>query len=196
LTFSPKGEMIGKHRKLMPTASERLVWGFGDGSTMQAVDTDLGKHRHGDLLGELHAHAAHAYVRSGRAALLRAHCGLPRHLEAHHADHSPGGALLCAHRRQYLTRGDCPEEYAALFEPFGGDTPETVLMRGGAHIVDPLGEVLVEPDFSGPGRLHGRSGSGSDIRGKYDMDVAGHYARPDVFQLVVDTKEKKPVISK
>jgi nitrilase len=95
---------------------------------------------------------------------------------------------------QYLTRGDCPEEYAALFEPFGGDTPETVLMRGGAHIVDPLGQVLVEPDFSGPGVFTADLDLDQIPRGKYDMDVVGHYARPDVFQLVVNTKVTKPVI--
>ena len=70
LFFDPEGALMGKHRKLMPTAMERLVWGMGDGTTLPVFDTPLGKVRSRDLLGELYAPPAHGDVFEGDSALL------------------------------------------------------------------------------------------------------------------------------
>ena len=90
---------------------------------------------------------------------------------------------------QYFTRGDCPQNYA----PIQGDDAKTVLIRGGSCIVDPLGNVLVEPDFSGEAITLAEIDLRVIARGKYDLDVVGHYARPDVFRLSVDTRPKPAV---
>ena len=90
---------------------------------------------------------------------------------------------------QYITRG----AYAADHESALGDDPATVMMRGGSAIVSPLGQVLAGPDFSGETILYAEIDPGAVARGKYDFDATGHYARPDVFSLTVDTRAKPAV---
>jgi nitrilase len=91
---------------------------------------------------------------------------------------------------QYLTRRDCPADY----HPIQGDNPETVLMRGGCAIVSPFGEVLAGPNFDRETILGADLDMGEIVRGKYDFDVVGHYARPDVFRLHVNERPKVPVV--
>jgi nitrilase len=82
---------------------------------------------------------------------------------------------------QYLKRSDCPTDYPAI----QGDDPATVLIRGGSLIVNPLGVVLAGPHYDGETILTADLDINEIVEGKYDLDVVGHYARPDVFQLIV-----------
>jgi nitrilase len=84
-----------------------------------------------------------------------------------------------------------PDHESAL-----GDAPDTVMMRGGSAIVDPLGAVLAGPDFSGETILYATIDLDVIPGAKFDFDVAGHYARPDVFQLSVDVGAKPAVSCK
>ena len=83
---------------------------------------------------------------------------------------------------QHIRRGAYPDNYECSF----GDDPETVLMRGGSAIVDPLGHVLAGPDFIGETVLSAEIDPGLNAQAKYDFDVVGHYARPDIFSLSVN----------
>src|SRR6267378_8683799 len=91
---------------------------------------------------------------------------------------------------QRLRRRDLPSDIPNAL----GDSPETLLMRGGSCIVDPLGKVLAGPAFDEETILFAELDLDEIARGKYDFDVAGHYARPDVFQLSVNERPAKPVV--
>jgi nitrilase len=189
LTYGPSGRLISKHRKLMPTALERLVWGFGDGSTIGVVNTPLG--RIGSVI------CWENYMPLLRAAMYAQ--GIELYCAPTVDDRDTWlptmrtialeGRCFVISACQYFTRGDAPRDYA----PIQGDDLKTVLIRGGSCIVDPLGNVLVEPDFTGEAIKIAEIDRRVITRGKYDLDVVGHYARPDVFRLSVDTRPRAAV---
>ena len=189
LFFAPDGFLLGKHRKLMPTAMERLVWGFGDGSTMPVFDTPIGR------LGAVICWEN--YMPLMRTAMYAKNIQLYCAPTADDRDSwAPSMIHVALEGRcfvfsacQYLKRGDCPDDYEAI----QGNDPETVLMRGGSCIVSPLGEMLLEPHFDGPAILTAEIDLGQITRAKYDLDVTGHYARADVFQLYVNERPMRAV---
>jgi nitrilase len=145
LFFAPDGSLLGKHRKLMPTAAERLIWGFGDGSTITVLDTPLG--RVGAVI------CWENYMPLLRMAMyskgVQLYCAptvddretwLPsmRHIAAE-------GRCFVLSACQYLPVAAYPAEFGINAASYGGD----VLIRGGTCIVDPLGKVLAGPEFSG-----------------------------------------------
>ena len=189
LFFGPDGSLLGKHRKLMPTASERLVWGFGDGSTLPVLDTPLGK-LGAVICWENYMPLLRMHMYSQGVQLYCAPTADDRDTWLSSMRHvALEGRCFVLSACQYLKRSDCPEDY----HPIQGDDPDTVLMRGGSCVVGPLGQVLAGPKFDGPAILTAELDLDDIIRTKYDLDVAGHYARPDVFQLSVNTRPMSPV---
>jgi nitrilase len=169
LLFSPEG-LVGKHRKLMPTAMERLIWGMGDGSTMQVVETEIG--------------------RIGMAICWENYMPLYRqHL------YEQGVQLWCAptvdsremwrtSMRHIAYEGRC-FVLSACQRVVKEDWPDHLrgvgaVIEGRSLIVSPFGDVL-----AGPTETTGLAVAEIDMdeiaRGKFDLDVAGHYNRPDLF---------------
>ena len=190
LFFAPDGSLLGKHRKLMPTASERLVWGFGDGSTMPVFETGLGKvgtvicwENYMPLM-RMNMYAKGVQIYCAPTADSRPTWGSTMQTIALE------GRCFVLSCCQYLTRGDCPEDYLTP----QGDDKEAVLMSGGSLIVDPFGRILAGPDFDGPTILTAEVDLDEIVKGKYDFDVAGHYSRPDVFRLQVNERPMPPVV--
>lgn len=189
LFFGSDGELKGKHRKLMPTAMERLVWGFGDGSTMPAVSTEFG------TVGM--AICWENYMPLFRSAMYAKGVNLwcaptvdDRETWRASMQHvALEGRCFVLSACQYLVRSDCPEAY----HPIQGEAPDTVLINGGSVIVSPLGEILAGPLRGREGILTADLDLNEIARGKFDFDVVGHYARPDVFTLSVDGRRKPAV---
>jgi nitrilase len=182
--------LIGKHRKLMPTAAERLIWGFGDGSTMPVFDTPLG--RIGAVIcWENYMPALRLAMYDKRISIYCAPTADDRDTWASSMQHiALEGRCYVLSACQHITRGAFPEDYECAL----GEAPDTVLMRGGSVIVSPHGQILAGPDFSGETILYADIDLGEVTRGKYDFDVVGHYARPDVFRLSVDEAPKVAVV--
>jgi len=191
LFFAPDGAYLGKHRKVMPTASERLVWGFGDGSTMPVFDTPLG--RLGAVIcWENYLPLMRASMYAKGIELYCAPTADPRDSWIASMRHiAVEGRCFVLSCNQFNRRRDFPANYRTPF----GDDPDTVITRGGSCIVDPFGAFLAGPNTDGEAILVAEIDRAQIIRGKYDLDVVGHYARPDIFQLHVDERAKKPVMT-
>jgi nitrilase len=189
LYFNGREGLAGKHRKLMPTAGERLIWGFGDGSTMPVFDTPYGKIG-AVICWENYMPMLRMYMYSQGVALYCAPTADDRDSWIPSMRHiALEGRCYVLTSCQHLRRDAYPDDFECAL----GDKPDTVLMRGGSAIIGPLGEVLAGPDFSGETILYADIDPNQILRGKYDFDVSGHYARPDVFQLQVDTRAKRAV---
>jgi len=182
LFFDPDGNLLGKHRKLMPTAMERLVWGMGDGSTLPVFDTPIGK-LGAVICWENYMPLLRTHMYGKGIQLYCAPTVDDRDTWARSMQHIAfEGRCFVLSAVQYLRRGDCPPDYPAI----QGDDPATVLIRGGSVIVNPQGVVLAGPNYDGESILTADLDLNEIVEGKYDLDVVGHYARPDVFRLTVN----------
>ncbi|MDE7539687.1 carbon-nitrogen hydrolase family protein [Gluconobacter sphaericus] len=189
LFFGPDGALLGKHRKLMPTGTERLVWGQGDGSTIPVFETDIGRigaaicweNYMPDLRQSMYARGINLWCAPtvDERDIWQASM---RHIAYE-------GRTFVLSACQYMTRADAPEQYAC----HQGNNPETVLIRGGSVIINPLGEIIAGPIYDREAVITADIDLDDVIRGKYDLDVAGHYARPDIFNLQVNNECKSPV---
>ena len=189
LFFSPAGEFLGKHRKLMPTAMERLVWGMGDGSTMPVFDTEIGKIG-AVICWENYMPLLRTAMYAQGVELYCAPTVDDRETWARSMQHIAfEGRCFVLSAVQFLKRSDCPEDYPAI----QGNDPATTLIRGGSVIVNPQGVVLAGPVYDANAILIAEIDRDQIIEGKYDLDVVGHYARPDVFKLTVNLRSAPTV---
>jgi predicted amidohydrolase len=192
LYLGADGRVMGHHRKLVPTYTERLIWGRGDGSTLEVFDTPLGRlgglicwehwmplarytyHAQGEQIHiaqwptvkTMHQVASRHYAFEGRCFVIAA------------------GTVL--HRDEVLASG------LPLFDqiPEEEDGP---LMRGGSCIFGPDGDFLAEPVFNLPGLISAEINLDKAIPRGMTLDVAGHYSRPDIFTLKVNKNPHRNV---
>lgn len=189
LFFDGEKGLIGKHRKLMPTAGERLIWGFGDGSTMPVFDTPMGKIG-AVICWENYMPMLRMHMYSQGINIYCAPTADDRDTWVPSMQHiALEGRCFVLTACQYITRGEYPDAHESSL----GDDKDIVMMRGGSAIINPYGQVLAGPDFTGETILYAEIDPDDIQRGKFDFDVVGHYGRPDIFQLMVDDKPKKSV---
>ena len=191
LYFGPDGRLLGKHQKLKPTAGERLIWGEGDGSTLTVIQTDIGNI--GGLI------CWENYMPLARMAMYNK--GVDIYLaptaDARDTWQATLRHIACEGRcfvlgcNQYMTKDMYPDDLKDLKEL---DEQPEIMCRGGSVIISPLGKVLAGPMYDQEGFLYANLDLGAIARSKFDSDVVGHYARPDVFQLLVNENPSVSVV--
>jgi nitrilase len=190
LMIDPVAGLAGIHRKLMPTGTERLIWGFGDGSTIGTAESRAG--RVGAVI------CWENYMPALRQAMyaqgVELYC-------APTADDRPSWIASMTHvalegRVFVLTACQAIRagEYPASYQEELGEDPASYLMRGGSAIIAPDGQILAGPVFDDEAILEAEVDLGEIARGHLDMDAVGHYSRPDVFELRVNTRRQSPVV--
>jgi len=190
LYFGPDGAPLGKHRKLMPTGGERLVWGMGDGSTLAVFDTPFGR------LGGLTCWEN--YMPLARYAMyaqgVDVWCAPTwdnsdiwvstlRHI-------AKEGRVFVIGVAPLLRGSDVPPDIPGRDELWGGE--DDWMCRGYSAIVDPRGSVLAGPLVEEEGILYAEVDASVARAARQEFDPVGHYSRPDVFRLTVDREARPP----
>lgn len=198
LTIGPDGRLLNHHRKLMPTFSERLLWGTGDGGGLAAVATPAG--RVGGLICWEHwmplpRHVLHAGGEQVHVAAWPH--GAERHQLAsrHYAFEGRCFVLAAA---QVLHRDDLPADFELAGDLDGGEEggslvdDEGYLLAGGSAVIGPDGEYLVQPVRRRDELLLAELDLDRVLEEKLSLDVGGHYGRPDLFELTVRRQRLAP----
>ena len=190
LYFGPDGRLLAKHRKLMPTASERLIWGTGDGSTLPVIQTPYG--RIGGLIcWENYMPLARMAMYGKGVDIYLAPTADPRdswHATLRHI--ACEGRCFVLGCNQFVTRADYPAGLPGVEDL--NDWPD-VMCRGGSAIIGPLGDEIAGPLYDESGILYSTLNLDEVTQARFDFDVTGHYARPDVFKLIVNESPTQPV---
>ncbi|WP_345786555.1 nitrilase-related carbon-nitrogen hydrolase [Syntrophobotulus glycolicus] len=182
LIFGPDGTILAKHRKLKPTGMERCIWGDGNEGAAATVDTEFG------TIGALICWEN--YMPLARAALYQKgvtiylaptadnreewQCTM-RHIAAE-------GRCFVIGCNQFVTKSMYPDQFHYQQEL---DVVPEELCPGGSCIVDPFGKYLVEPVWNKEEILSAELDMNQVPLSRMDFDSTGHYARPDVFELVI-----------
>jgi len=190
LYFAPDGALVGRHRKLMPTGGERTIWGYGDGSTLTTIETPFG--RIGGLI------CWENYMPLARAALYARGIDIYLAPTWDNADSWQATLRHIAKEGRVYVLGVAPVMRGSdVPTELRGDTygdEDDWMSRGNGTIVGPDGNVIAGPETERETIIYAEVDRDEVARQRQLFDPVGHYSRPDVFTLTVDTRAKRPVV--
>lgn len=191
VVIGPDGEILNRHRKLMPTNPEKMVWGLGDASGLKVIDTPVG--RVGTLICwenymplarySIYAQGVELYIAptydSGDAWL-----GTMQHIARE-------GCCWVISSGVALCNEDIPEDFPNRNDLYPED--EEWINPGDSAVISPRGEVLAGPHHNTQENIYVEIDLDEVAISRRGFDVAGHYSRPDIFTLNVDTKPQTSI---
>jgi len=180
LFINAEGKLAGRHRKLVPTFGERLVWGYGDAAGLRSYEFD-GAQVGGLVCWEhwmpLARHVLHASAEQVHVAAWP-HCSETHQLASRHYAFEGRAFVLVA--ASFMKKADLPADFE-LMDDFK-DAPE-VLLQGGSAVIGPDAKYVVEPVYGKEELVVAEIELERVAEEKLALDVAGHYSRPDIFDL-------------
>ena len=187
LFISDSGEVIAKHRKLMPTASERLIWGQGDGSTLPVIKTSVG-HIGAAICWENYMPLLRTAMYAKGIEIWCAPTVDDRDLWQTSMTHiAYEGRIFLVSACQFQPP---PSEGEAKDPSWQMDKP---LIRGGSVIISPMGEILAGPLYDKEGLIFAEIDLDEIVKARFDMDPTGHYSRPDIFKLTINDEKRSAI---
>ncbi|MDH3587915.1 MAG: carbon-nitrogen hydrolase family protein [Gammaproteobacteria bacterium] len=201
LYIDPEKGEFSVHRKLMPTYTERLVWGRGDGSTLEVLETPFGNlgglicwehwmplaraamHARGETMHvaqwpwvkDMHQVACRHYAFEGTCFVVAA-----------------GGILSRAEMLEGIDSAGAGTEARSLLEEIPG-ADANLLLQGGSAVIGPDGQYVIKPVYGDRTTVFADIDPGAVAEARLTLDTDGHYSRPDVFELSVDTRPRRNV---
>jgi nitrilase len=191
VVIGPDGTLLNRHRKLMPTNPERMVWGMGDGSGLKVIDTPAG--RVGALI------CWESYMPLARYALYA------QDIDIYVAPTWDSGESWLASMRHIAKEAGCwvigtatamqgsdvPEDFPERDKLF---KPDEWINDGDAVVIKPMGAIAAGPHNRNKDILYAEIDKEAARRARRSIDVCGHYSRPDIFSFGVDRKAREPVV--
>jgi len=195
LYLGPDGSLLGKHRKLVPTGSERTVWGMGDGSTLPVIDTPYGR-LSGLTCWENYMPLARHYLYSQGVDIWAAPTLAPsdgwiatlRHVALEGRCYVLG-VNPCLHADQI------PADFPHRDRVWDASVGDGWVEHGNSVIIDPTGKILAGPARHEETILYADAALATVHAARRLFDPVGHYSRPDIFQLRVDTSPRLQVVT-
>lgn len=183
LLFERDGTLVARHRKIMPTFTERMIWAYGDGSDLRATSTSSG--RIGSLICWEHwmPLARQALHDSGEDIHVAAWPTVKEILQLATRHYAFEARCFVLGVGSILRAGDLPQE----LELVPGIQAADLVMRGGSVVVAPSGRVIAGPIWDEETILFANCDMAEIAEESLALDVAGHYARPDIFEFRLKT---------